>query len=368
MSPSRFQSAVPERVRVVLATRTLLSFISTWRAAALALVELGAVVFFASGVSEAWIGPSAPWFLLGAVLVGILLRAVDLEARALFVAGGLYGSVRDALGARAALVAASTLIAERLLLGSVAAAVAGRYVARFVSIWTGANDATSALISDLSTATAVAVLAYVWWVQRRGRWFTIQTVSRAMAVAVAVLATALCWAIVTALWRGGTLPPGPSAPRSIATSLALIVAFGHALFVTGSVEALAQVASELEPPRIRNLQRTARLVCVYSLAITALGAFVITAIVPDAVRTAWLDAPLAGLAIHVGGPAVARVLLAAMIVAAAMVWLVAAAHNSLDGVQNVLSRLTEERLLSPALRELHPRSGAVNDIETPRVQ
>ena len=53
MSPPRFPSAVPDRVRVVLATRTLLSFISTWRAAALVLVELGAVAFFASGVAEA---------------------------------------------------------------------------------------------------------------------------------------------------------------------------------------------------------------------------------------------------------------------------------------------------------------------------
>ena len=133
MPPPRFPSAVPERVRVILATRTLLSFISTWRAAALVMVELGAVAFFASGVAEARIGPSAPWFVLGAVIVGFLLRAVDIEARSLFVPGGLFGSVRETLGGGLATIAVSTHVAERLLLGPVAAAVAGRYAVRFLS-------------------------------------------------------------------------------------------------------------------------------------------------------------------------------------------------------------------------------------------
>src|SRR6185295_10584774 len=174
MSPPRFPSAVPERVRVILAPRTLLSFISTWRAAALVMVELGAVAFFASGVAEARIGPSAPWFVLVAVIVGFLLRAVDIEARGLFVPGGLFGSVRETLGGGLATIAVSTHVAERLLLGPVAAAVAGRYAVRLLSVWAGADDARAGLISDVSTAAAVALLAYVWWIQRRGRWFTTQ--------------------------------------------------------------------------------------------------------------------------------------------------------------------------------------------------
>ncbi len=265
MSPPSFPSGVPERVRVVLATRTLLSFISTWRATALVLVELGAVAFFASGVAEARIGPSAPWFVLSAVIVGVLFRAVDIEARALFVPGGLFGSVREALGGGLATVAVSTLVAERLLLGPVAAAVAGRYVARFSSRWAGADEATAGLISDVSTAVAVAILAYVWWVQRRGRWFTTQTISRAVAAVVAVLVIAVCWGAVTAVVRGAPIPPLPTAPPSAGAILLLIVAFGRALFGMGSVDALSQVAPELEPPRIRNLERTAWLVCAFSV-------------------------------------------------------------------------------------------------------
>jgi hypothetical protein len=192
----------------------LLSFISTWRAAILVLVDLGAVAFFASGVAEAHIGPSAPWFVLAAVLVGICLRAVDVEARALFIPGGLFGGVREAFGPGTAAVAVSALAAERLLMGPLAAAVAGRYIARLLSVWSGADAFTAGLISDGATAAAVALLAYVWWMQRLGRWLTTQTITRAVAAVVSVLVVAVGWGAVTGLVRGASLPPLPPLPRT----------------------------------------------------------------------------------------------------------------------------------------------------------
>jgi hypothetical protein len=57
-------------VRVVLATTALLSFISSWRAAALALAEIGGLVFFASGVAEQALGEAAAWCVIGVVLLG----------------------------------------------------------------------------------------------------------------------------------------------------------------------------------------------------------------------------------------------------------------------------------------------------------
>src|SRR5437762_1305416 len=116
-------------VRVVLATATFLSFISSGRGAALVLLELGGAAFFASGVAEQALGPSAPWFVLAAVLLGGALRAVDLESCALFLPGGLYGAVREAFGNQTAKVAASALLVEQLLLGALAASAAGHYVA-----------------------------------------------------------------------------------------------------------------------------------------------------------------------------------------------------------------------------------------------
>ncbi len=78
----------------MLASGTLVSYVSVWRAAARALVELGCGAFFVGGVAWASIGSAAPWYVLAAVALGVALRAVDIEARALFVPGGLYGSVK----------------------------------------------------------------------------------------------------------------------------------------------------------------------------------------------------------------------------------------------------------------------------------
>src|SRR4051794_9764100 len=93
-------------VRIVLATSGLLSFVSSQRALVLVLLELGGAAFFASGVAERAVGPSAPWLILVVVLIGILLRAVDLENCALFIPGGVYGTVKEALGKTAAKIAA----------------------------------------------------------------------------------------------------------------------------------------------------------------------------------------------------------------------------------------------------------------------
>ena len=45
------------------------------------------------GLAEYAVGPAAPWYVLAAVLLGACVRAVDVEARGLFVRGGLHASV-----------------------------------------------------------------------------------------------------------------------------------------------------------------------------------------------------------------------------------------------------------------------------------
>ena len=81
-----------------------------WRATARALVELGSAAFFVAGVAWSSVGAPAPWFVLGVVALSAAFRAADVEARALFVPGGLYGSVKETLGGSAAKVGASALL------------------------------------------------------------------------------------------------------------------------------------------------------------------------------------------------------------------------------------------------------------------
>jgi magnesium transporter len=358
----------------VLASGTLVSYVSVWRAAARALGELGCVAFFVGGVAWTSIGSAAPWYVLAAVLIGAALRAVDVEARALFVPGGLYGSVKDALGRAPAKIAASALIVERVMLGPLAAVVAGHYVAAFVPMPSGQLPGGRALTgNDGPVAVAVALLAIVWWLQRQGRRVPEQTVSRAVGASAAVLLVLAAWAAATA-WLSDVailplgLPPVPVFSASLSSgtsrwlaaitaSVALASGVGFAFPALGGVEVLSQVAVDLVQPRIRNLTRIARLVGAFSLAVTASFAFFLVWLVPEAQRDAWVNAPLAGVSLALAGPPWLDAIALVAVVGAAVVFLGTAARSAAAGAHAVLSRLVDEGVLAAGLRTLHPRFG-----------
>jgi magnesium transporter len=358
----------------VLASGTLVSYVSVWRAAARALVELGCAAFLVGGVAWVAIGAAAPWYVLAAVALAVAVRAVDVEARALFVAGGLYGSVRDALGRMPAKVAASALIVERLMLGPLAAVVAGHYIAALVPVAAsplpGGRHLTG---NDGPVAIAAALLGVVWWLQRQGRLVPDRAVSRAVGASTAALLGVVAWAGTTA-WLVDAVVPPIGLPRvalfslaassgrpiwltTVAAIAALAAGVGFALPVLGGVDVLSQVAVDLAQPRIRNLRRIARLVCAFGLIVTASSAFLFVSLVPDAQRSAWVSAPLAGIALHLAGPAWLGAIGLVAVVGAAVVFLSAAARSAATGVHSVLSRLVDEGILGAALRTLHPRFG-----------
>ena len=55
-SPMKRQQAT----KVVIATTVALSFISFWRAASIVLSDLASSAFYAGGIAEKAVGPSAP--------------------------------------------------------------------------------------------------------------------------------------------------------------------------------------------------------------------------------------------------------------------------------------------------------------------
>jgi hypothetical protein len=57
-----------QRMRVVVATTVMLSFISFWRAAAIVLNDLASTAYYIGGITEKAIGKAAPWFVLGVML------------------------------------------------------------------------------------------------------------------------------------------------------------------------------------------------------------------------------------------------------------------------------------------------------------
>ncbi|PYR99723.1 MAG: APC family permease, partial [Acidobacteria bacterium] len=84
--------------RVVVASTVALSFISFWRGAAIVLSDLASSAFYAGGIAERAIGRSAPWFVLGVMLFSFAVRSVYMESCSMYVRGGVYVVVRDAMG------------------------------------------------------------------------------------------------------------------------------------------------------------------------------------------------------------------------------------------------------------------------------
>src|ERR1700756_3774070 len=98
MAPSHQPGIPSDRFRIVVATSVMLTFISYWRAAAIVLNDLGSSAFYAAGIAEQAVGKSAPWFIVAVMLFSFAVRAVYVESCSMFVRGGVYRVVKEALG------------------------------------------------------------------------------------------------------------------------------------------------------------------------------------------------------------------------------------------------------------------------------
>src|ERR1051325_8330078 len=125
---------LPKRVRVVVATTVMLSFISFWRAAAIVLNDLGSSAFYVGGITEKFIGKSAPWFILGVMLFSLAVRMLYIESSTMFTRGGVYRVVKEALGGKMAKLSVSALIFDFILTGPISGVTAGVYLAGLLNI------------------------------------------------------------------------------------------------------------------------------------------------------------------------------------------------------------------------------------------
>src|SRR5512140_443717 len=155
----------PERAaKVVVASTVMLSFISFWRAAAIVLSDLASSAFYAGGIAEQAIGRAAPWFILGVMLFSFAVRAVYLESCSMFVRGGVYIVVRDAMGPFLARLSVSALVFDYILTGPISSVTAGQYLGRLL------NEISQLMHQDFridpnyfAAFFGVAVTIYYWW-------------------------------------------------------------------------------------------------------------------------------------------------------------------------------------------------------------
>src|SRR5438067_10458039 len=170
---SSYQPGTPSnRVRIVVATSVMLTFISYWRAAAIVLNELGSSAFYAAGIAEQAIGKSAPWFIVGVMLFSFAVRAVYVESCSMFVRGGVYRVVKEALGGTLAKISVSALMFDYMLTGPISGVSAGQYITGLVNQvtiylghpWTPSIET----VNYLAAGIAALITIYFWRRNTRG--------------------------------------------------------------------------------------------------------------------------------------------------------------------------------------------------------
>src|SRR5450631_4554141 len=147
----------------------MLSFISFWRAAAIVLSDLASSAYYVGGIAETAIGKSAPWFILGIMLFSYAVRAVYIESCSMFVRGGVYRVVSEAMGGTLAKFSVSALMFDYVLTGPISAVSAGQYLVGLLNTLLPRAHVHWHLQPNLfAVAFAIAVTLFFWWENVKG--------------------------------------------------------------------------------------------------------------------------------------------------------------------------------------------------------
>ena len=364
--------------RVIVATTALLTFISFWRAAAIVLNDLASSAYYAGGEAEAYIGKTAPWFILAIMVFSYAVRAVYVESCSMFVRGGVYRAVKSALGGTLAKFSVSALMFDYVLTGPISGVAAGQYLAGLISELlvymhiSGPLAPTS--ISIIAAGFAVVVTVYFWRENTKGVSESSEKALHIMKLVTVMVVMLIAWCTYTVIVRHSALPPwphprnlrlGPSALGWLAHSslphmfgiIAIFIALGHSVLAMSGEESLAQVYREIESPKLQNLRKAGLVIFIYSLVFTSLVSFFAVMIIPDDVRQHFLENLIGGLAMSLEGPILVRLLFHGFVVVVGTLILAGAVNTAIVGSNGVLNRVSEDGVLSDWFRQPHPRFG-----------
>jgi len=365
--------------RVVVASTVMLSFISFWRAAAIVLCDLGSSAYYAGGIAETAVGKSAPWFILAIMLFSYAVRAVYIESCSMFVRGGVYKVVHEALGGTLAKFSVSALLFDYVLTGPISAVSAGLYLAGLINESVAAAGHVNWQVPPRSFAAGFAVLVtiYFWRKNIIGVHESSQKALRIMQVTTVMVVMLIVWALVTIVTKGYQPVPFPS-PANFHVSaesfgwlngtgwesmmwVIVLVGLGHSLLAMSGEESLAQVNREIAYPKLKNLKRAGMVIFLYSMMFTSLVSFFAVMLIPDNVRMKDFGENLiGGLAMHFAGPLWARLAFHGFVVVVGAIILAGAVNTAIMGSNGVLNRIAEDGVLPDALRKPHRRFGTTS--------
>ena len=354
----------------------MLSFISFWRAAAIVLCDLGSSAFYAGGIAEQAIGEAAPWFILGIMLFGYAVRSIYIEGCAMFVRGGVYRVVHEAMGGKLAKFAVSALMFDYVLTGPISGVSAGLYLAGLINdaaVWFH-HPGIHVHPKYFAAGFAVVATVYFWRKNVVGMHESSEKALRIMQLTTVMVAIVIVWSLATIAFKGYSPVPLPT-PANIrfeesalgwlkGTALpsfwivAVLVGLGHSLLAMSGFETLAQVNREIASPKHLNLKRAGLVIFLYSLGFTALVTFFAGMLIPDQERkTVYINNLIGGLAMHLAGPEWARLLVHAFVVVVGTVILSGAVSTAIIGSNGVLNRVAEDGILPDWFRQPHRKFG-----------
>ena len=345
----------PKRiVRVVLSTTALMSFMSVSKATALVLAELGVGVFFAVGIARAFIGDTAPWFVLAACGLTVIVRAIDIESWAFFMPGGLIGRTERAFGPRIGSVATAVMLTERLLLVALACVLCGQYAISFTGGWISRWTVTARLTVQELVMTGAIVLIGLLWTRSRFRLpVPSRVVVRGIWTGTLILLGLMVVGLITAIRRDVSVvslfvPPWNASPEASVFShlMQILLAIAVVLPLLGGGGALGRAAREFPPPRIHSVRRTAFYVVLFVSALALLSSFLFVLLVPKDEAGSWTAAPLSAIAQYSAKPTWAIGLFTILVLVAAFLWLIPAAQAALEDTEQLIRRLSLEGVFS----------------------
>ena len=391
MASSRTTVAPPsDRVRLIVASSVMLTFISFWRAAAIVLNDLGSSAFYAGGIAEQAVGAAAPWFILGIMLFSFAVRSVYVESCSMFTRGGVYRVVKEALGGTFAKLSVSALMFDYILTGPISGVSAGQYITGLINelltvaatshwlppaLMDAQNNPLQFNMNYTAALFAALVTIYYWWQNLKGIENSSDKALRVMQVTTIMVVILFLWGGYSLFIRGVHLPPAP-VPSNLKFSnealgflkgtrlvplfglFGILMAFGHSILAMSGEESLAQVNREIQHPKLKNLKRAAIVIAIYSLIFTGGATLLASMLIPTWQRThIYQDNLIAGLAMYMVGPLFWRIAFRVFVVLVGFLILSGAINTSMIGSTGVLMRVGEDGVLSDWFRKPHPRFG-----------
>src|SRR5437867_1102064 len=377
---SRSDAAPAGAPRVLIASTAMLAFITFWQAAAVVLNDMGSSAFYAGAIAEHFIGKTAPWFILAIMVLSFAVRSLYIESCSMFVRGGVYRVVKEAMGSMLAKFSVSALIFDYVLSVPISGVSAGLYLVGLMNeVLTYFHSSIQFPVNGTAAFFAILCTLYFWWENVKGIPESSEKALRIMVVSSVMVSVVILWCADTRWVRGAHLPPWPRLSNLVYSSDALgwlrhtslpytvgligiLIGLGHSVLAMSGEETMAQVYREIEHPKLRNLEKAGFVIFVYSLIFTAGVAFFAVMIIPDAVRSNFFDNPIGGLAMYLVGPLPLRLFFRAFVVVVGVLMLAGAVNTAIVGSNGVLNRVSEDGILPHWFRHPHRRFGTSHRI------